>query len=107
MGVDVRRIVATGGAAANREILQVMADVFDAEVLQFDSPDSAALGAALRAFHADREAASDPLEWSDVVRGFAEPVASSRLTPVPAHALVYRQMRRAHAAREAATLARP
>ena len=54
MGVKISTIYATGGASANRDVLQVMADVFDAEVLQLETGNSAALGAALRAFHADR-----------------------------------------------------
>ena len=53
MGVDVKTIYATGGAAANRDILRVMADVFDAEVYQFEVGNSACLGAALRALHGD------------------------------------------------------
>jgi xylulokinase len=101
MGVDVRTIYATGGAAANREILQVMADVFDAEVCQFESPDSAALGAALRAFHADRLASGDPIEWPETVEGFAAPVASSRIQPIAAHVAIYREMRTIHARHEA------
>jgi len=54
MGVEVKTIHATGGASANRAILQVMADVFGADVYQFDVGNSACLGAALRAFHAHR-----------------------------------------------------
>ena len=53
MGVKPGTIHATGGAAANREILQVVADVFDADVQWFDSTDAAALGAAIRALQAD------------------------------------------------------
>jgi sugar (pentulose or hexulose) kinase len=49
MGITPRTIYATGGASANREILQVVADVFNADVYPFDSTDSPALGAALRA----------------------------------------------------------
>ena len=63
-----RTIHATGGASANREILQVMADVFDADVYRFDSTDSAALGAALRAWQADTN-----LSWTEVVDAFARP----------------------------------
>ena len=51
--MTIDTIYATGGAAANRDILQVMADVFDADVYQLEIGNSAALGAALRAFHAD------------------------------------------------------
>ena len=53
MGVEIDTIHATGGAAANRSILQTMADVFGATVYQLEVGNSAALGAALRAAHAD------------------------------------------------------
>ncbi len=49
MDTGIETILATGGAAANREILQVMADVFGAEVFQLEVGNSACLGAALRA----------------------------------------------------------
>jgi xylulokinase len=78
-------IYATGGASANREILQVMADVFDTVVLQLPSRNSAALGAALRAYHADTAAGGAPLPWEDVVRGFTEPVTDRRIDPIPAN----------------------
>src|SRR6185436_16938547 len=78
MGVDVRTIHATGGASANRDILQVMADVFDAEVYQFVVGNSACLGAALRAWHADALSEGRELAWTEIVRGLAEPIASSR-----------------------------
>jgi len=79
MGVDVNTIYATGGAAANRGILRVMADVFGADVYQFHAGNSACLGAALRAFHADRLDEGQPISWSEVVREIAEPVAASRI----------------------------
>ena len=51
MGVKPESIYATGGAACNKEILHIMAQVFDAAVYQFEVGNSAALGAALRAYH--------------------------------------------------------
>ncbi|HAO98534.1 MAG TPA: hypothetical protein DCQ83_00660, partial [Fibrobacteres bacterium] len=51
MGEKPRRIQATGGASNNREILQVMADVFGVPVLRQETSNSAALGAAIRAQH--------------------------------------------------------
>jgi xylulokinase len=78
-GVDT--IYATGGASANRAILRVMADVFGADVYQFEAGDSAAMGAALRALHGDRLAGHGRDDWDDVVRGFAEPIASSKVAP--------------------------
>jgi len=101
MGVDVKRIHATGGASANRDILQVMADVHDAEVYQFEVGNSACLGAALRAYHADRVAEGDSLKWSEVIEGFAEPVATSRVSPVAEHVAVYRELAKVYEACEA------
>ncbi|CAN0427434.1 unnamed protein product, partial [Ectocarpus sp. 13 AM-2016] len=45
------RVLATGGGSNNAEILQVLADVFQAPVFTAAASDSAAVGAALRAKH--------------------------------------------------------
>lgn len=100
MGVDIRTIHATGGAAGNRDVLQVMADVFDADVYQFAVRNSACLGAALRAWHADALASGHPLPWTEIVSGVAEPRAETRVRPVPANVEVYRALRKAYAAFE-------
>jgi xylulokinase len=81
MGVQIDAIYATGGAAANRSILQTMADVFGADVYQFEVGNSAALGAALCAAHADAGSREPRVQWEDVIRGFTEPIASTRLEP--------------------------
>jgi xylulokinase len=103
MGVKVSTIFATGGAAGNRDILQVMADVFDAEVLRLQSGNSAALGAALRAFHADLLADGRPLPWDEVTAGFVAPRADS-VRPIPANVKTYRRLIEVHHARERAAL---
>ena len=79
MGVRISTIYATGGASANRDMLQVMADVFDAEVFQLETGNSAALGAALRAFHADRLADGKPARLGRGDCGVRRPAA--RLAP--------------------------
>ena len=63
----IERIIATGGAATNCALLQVMANVFGVDVYRLDVENSAALGAALRAYHADRLAAGEPVSWETVV----------------------------------------
>jgi xylulokinase len=73
MGVAVDVVHVTGGAAANRQILQVMADVFGAEVHRIEVRNAAALGAALRALHADRRDDGAPLEWDALVAGLEQP----------------------------------
>ncbi|CAN0351143.1 unnamed protein product, partial [Hapterophycus canaliculatus] len=45
------RWLATGGGSNNVEVLQVLADVFQAPVFTAAASDSAAVGAALRAKH--------------------------------------------------------
>jgi xylulokinase len=90
---SVDRIIATGGASANRSILQVMADVFGADVYSLDVGNSACLGAALRAFHAHCLADGHPVPWPDVVKGFTDPRPDSRVTPIESHTAVYARLR--------------
>lgn len=96
MGVDIDVIHATGGGAANREILQIMADVFDAEVRRFASGNAACLGAALRALHADRIADGRAVSWQEVVDGIAVPEPGA-IRPDPAAVPVYAHLRRRYA----------
>jgi xylulokinase len=106
MGVRIATIYATGGASANRDMLQIMADVFAADVLQLETGNSAALGAALRAFHADRLADGRPLPWEDVIAGFVVPRLDSRLKPQPANVATYQRLIDVYAAREREALER-
>ena len=92
MGAEVDTIHATGGAAANRAVLQVMADVFGADVYQLEVASSAALGAALRAAHADMNTNGRSAGWEEVIAGFAEPISASRLRPDPRRHAIYREL---------------
>uniref|UniRef100_A0A453CCS0 Carbohydrate kinase FGGY C-terminal domain-containing protein n=1 Tax=Aegilops tauschii subsp. strangulata TaxID=200361 RepID=A0A453CCS0_AEGTS len=49
--VPPKRIIATGGASSNQAILKTLASVFGCPVYTVQRPDSASLGAALRAAH--------------------------------------------------------
>src|SRR5436190_13970768 len=82
-------ILATGGAAANPDILQVIADVFDTEVVRGTPRNSASLGAALRAYHAERRHEGAPMSWEDAVAGFTSPDDELRVRPNAASAAVY------------------
>ncbi|KAJ8772257.1 hypothetical protein K2173_027434 [Erythroxylum novogranatense] len=46
-----KRIMATGGASANKSILRAVASIFGCDVYTVQRPDSASLGGALRAAH--------------------------------------------------------
>jgi xylulokinase len=99
-----RQIHATGGGARNVELLQVMADVFGAPVHTIGVGNTASLGAALRALHADLASEGRPIPWSEVVAGVVEPDPSVTVKPRPWAQEVYRELRHAHAAMEAAEL---
>lgn len=87
---DVRAIRVTGGASVNRGVLQVIADVFGADVMRMRSSNAAALGAAIRAWHGDAAASGAPIEWHEAVARFTEP--ESRVSANGAHTSRYRAM---------------
>jgi xylulokinase len=90
---SVRVIRATGGAAQNAEILQVIADVFGADVVRIAPPNAASLGAALRAFHGERLAAGAAVSWTEVIAGFTDPDTSApAVRPHAAHVAVYERL---------------
>lgn len=100
-----RRVYAMGGASGNRDVLQVMADVFDAEVVRSRSGNAAALGAALRAWHADRLAVNQALDWDEIVAGFTDPDPAWRFTPRPDAVSTYQGLRREYSDAEQRALA--
>uniref|UniRef100_A0A8C3TAS0 Xylulose kinase n=1 Tax=Chelydra serpentina TaxID=8475 RepID=A0A8C3TAS0_CHESE len=65
------RILATGGASYNKEILQVLSDVFSAPVYTIDTANSACLGCAYRAIHG--LVAETSVSLGDVVKLAPEP----------------------------------
>jgi xylulokinase len=89
MNVAVDAISATGGAAANRGILQVMADVFNAPVQPLVVANSACLGAALRAYHGAAAADDWPVSWDEAIDGFVTPQPGGPIRPVPEHVKIY------------------
>lgn len=83
------RVLATGGASSNKDILQVLSDVFDAPVYTIDVSNSACLGSAYRALHG-LESVESGLSFSDVVKNAMEPQLA--VTPNPQAKEVYNQM---------------
>lgn len=77
-------LLATGGASANRGVLQIIADVFQAEVARIEVKNASALGAALRAAHG-----VDGVELSALYERFAEVDRSASVRPDPATRGVY------------------
>lgn len=92
MGVDISSLYVTGGASANAEILRVYADVHNCPVHRFETANSAALGAALRAAHGHQSATGSTVSWQETVAPFTEPVAGSTIKPDKDAVAVYREM---------------
>jgi xylulokinase len=92
MGVPIDTIHATGGASANPQILQVIADVFGADVYRLTTTNSAALGAALRAWHGDAAAEGHPISWDEVTADLATPDPATRIPPNAANHELYRRL---------------
>jgi xylulokinase len=83
IGETPSTILATGGAAKNRGILQVLADVFQADLRTLAVANSSALGGALRA-----AAAVEGRSYSELFAAFSAP-GPERILPNPGTTSVY------------------
>ena len=92
MGVAINQLSVTGGGSANREILQVYADVHDCPVQRFETTNSAALGAALRAAYTHGQEAGGGAGWKDLVGPFTRPLSGSTVKPDPAAVAAYQEL---------------
>ena len=101
MDVTPETLHVTGGAAVNRDILQVLADVSGAVVVPLESAHAASLGAALRAWHADEAAAGHDPGWDQVVSPFLRPAAQGPIPPRRELRSLYDDLMRHHEAFEA------
>lgn len=100
-GIRPTLLRATGGAAANRDILQVAADVFQCPVQRSNITNTAALGAAVRAAHANQRAAG----WNGLVAAAVEPQLGPAVEPRRGQAGVYEELAKSYAALECRELA--
>ncbi|MFX0023458.1 MAG: xylulokinase [Candidatus Hermodarchaeota archaeon] len=70
IGEKPKIIYSTGGASANKEILQLLANIFNTNVLMFEITDSAALGAALRAAKTYYDNSYEKKSWNEIIDKF-------------------------------------
>nr|XP_057916883.1 xylulose kinase-like isoform X1 [Doryrhamphus excisus] len=97
------RVLATGGASCNKDILQVLSDVFNAPVYTIDVSNSACLGSAYRAMHGVVDQSG--LSFFDVLK--KAPEARLVATPQPTAQQVYNDMLRRYAQLEKRVLQEP
>lgn len=84
LGPDTK-IIATGGASANKTILQVIADIFNTPVYTINVPNSAALGGCYRA-----KLVVEGKSTLDALKGLQQPVCAA--TPTPGLDKMYEEM---------------
>ncbi|MFX1590065.1 MAG: xylulokinase [Promethearchaeota archaeon] len=70
IGEKPTEIYSTGGASVNKEILQVLANIFNAKIRMFEITDSAALGAALRAIKSYYDTKNKKKSWNEIIEKF-------------------------------------
>jgi xylulokinase len=86
MNLQTKCIYATGGVSHNLPILQILSDVFNANVFSIEVSKSTALGAALKAafgYFGNKA-------WSEILEGFTNP--SPAVNPNQAAVKVYEQL---------------
>jgi xylulokinase len=81
MEVETESICMTGGASVNREVLQIFADVYQAKVYRFETPNSASLGAAIRALYSYSNEQSERISWKEAAGPFTQPMPGTEVMP--------------------------
>jgi xylulokinase len=92
IGERPERILVTGGASKNRGILQIIADVFQAELRTLSVANSSALGGALRAANAVGRHA-----FAELSERFSAPNAAQAVRPTPGSESAYEKLRTLYA----------
>lgn len=100
MNVSPEKILATGGAAKDLALLQIMADVMNCRVERIEIAKSTALGAALQAAYGWLAAADKNPKWEKLVAGFTAPVSDSEIRPDKKAARIYDELVEKYAACE-------
>ncbi|MGO8675633.1 MAG: xylulokinase [Limisphaerales bacterium] len=92
LGVKPTQIRATGGGARSRVWRQVMADVFNTQVVTLKVGEGAAYGAALQALWCWRLQQGEKIAISDLTDQFVEVNSVETTLPDPKNAEVYREL---------------
>ena len=92
IGEKPDEIYATGGTSANKEILQVAANIFNIPIRKFEITDSAALGAALRSMKSYFESIGIKKSWNELVSKFILNQYSEIIEPDDRYIQLYDEM---------------
>ncbi len=92
LGVKPKQIRVTGGGAKSKLWRQIMADIFEAEVVTVKVSEGAAYGAALQAFWCWRLKRGERVKISDITGQFVRLNKSETARPRKEEATIYREM---------------
>jgi len=92
LGVHARQIRVTGGGARSKLWRQIMADVFDAEVVTLKVTEGAAYGAALQALWCWRLQQGEKVQIEDITDAFVALNQSETTTPEKNAVATYREL---------------
>jgi xylulokinase len=92
LGVKPTQIRATGGGAKSKLWRQIMADVFNAEVVTLKVSEGAAYGAALQALWGWRRSQGENVSITDITNEFVHLNPAERAEPNDKNVAVYREL---------------
>jgi D-xylulose kinase len=92
LGVKPAQIRATGGGAKSKVWRQIMADIFDAEVVTLKVSEGAAYGAALQALWSWRLHSGEKVFIDEITDAFVELNKAETAEPDPTNAAIYREL---------------
>lgn len=92
LGVKPTQIRATGGGAKSKLWRQIMADIFNAEVVTLKVSEGAAYGAALQALWAWRKSRGENVGINDITSEFVKLNPAERAEPNEKNVAVYRDL---------------
>jgi sugar (pentulose or hexulose) kinase len=92
LGVRPTQIRATGGGSRSRAWRQIMADIFNAQVVTLKVSEGAAYGAALQALWCWRRHQGEKIAMSELTDRFVEVNEKEMAEPNPENAAIYREL---------------
>jgi xylulokinase len=92
LGVKPTQIRATGGGAKSKVWRQIMADIFNAQVVTLKVSEGAAYGAALQALWCWRQQQGEKVAIEEITDQFVELNKSETAEPDPANAAIYQEL---------------
>ncbi len=92
LGVKPKQIRATGGGAKSKLWRQIMADVFNAEVVTLKVSEGAAYGAALQALWCWRQQQGEKVSINDITNEFVQVNKAETATPNAKNVAAYREV---------------